>query len=323
MTDIATKNYPASAKVLVKGTNQSRTALGIANAYLLIHPKATVADLNKAFPSDKLGLGKFKMFLDEQGRTEFVANLKTHAANEDPEKSLKSNYFYEDDNFTLMLNMKNGSKVAVYQMWPSDKFSALVEWAKQHDIYVSEFDQGARGQKGGFELEYLNNWKPKKSIPWWMWLLIAALIVVIILLLAKGGNKEPEQVVVTDTVTITKVDTVYVQQLEEIEKNFNAAQFEQNKSDLNDDAKFVLHDLQKLMDRNPELKLRIVGHTSEEGDANFNQKLSEARAKAAVDFLISQGVDESRLQYEGKGSSEPLEPGNNEINRRTEFEVVE
>ena len=128
--------------------------------------------------------------------------------------------------------------------------------------------------------------------------------------------------VVTDTVTVTQVDTVYVQQLEEIEKNFNAAQFEQNKSDLNDDAKFVLHDLQKLMDRNPELRLRIVGHTSEEGDANFNQKLSEARAKAAVDFLISQGVDESRLQYEGKGSSEPLEPGNNEINRRTEFEVI-
>ena len=335
MSEIATKNYPASAKVLVKGKNQSRTALGIANAYLLIHPDATVADLNEAFPSDKLGIGKFKMFLDEQGRTEFVANLKTHAANEDPEKSLKSNYFYEDDNFTLMLNLKNGSKVAVYQMWPSDKFSTLVEWVKQYDIYVSEFDQGARGQKGGFELEYLNNWKPviiekevikeveKKHIPWWVWLLIAALVVVLILLLAKGCNKEPEQVVVTDTVTVTQVDTVYVQQLEEIEKNFNAAQFEQNKSDLNDDAKFVLHDLQKLMDRNPELKLRIVGHTSEEGDANFNQKLSEARAKAAVDFLISQGVDESRLQYEGKGSSEPLEPGNNEINRRTEFEVVE
>ena len=67
MSDIATKNYPASAKVLVKGKNQSRTALGIANAYLLIHPDATVADLNEAFPSDKLGLGKFKMFLDEQG----------------------------------------------------------------------------------------------------------------------------------------------------------------------------------------------------------------------------------------------------------------
>lgn len=338
MPDIATKNYPASAKVLVKGENLSRTALGIANAYLLIHPDATISELNEAFPSDKVGLGKSKMFLDEQGRTEFVANLKTHAANEDPETSLINTYFYEDENFTLMLNLKDGSKVAVRQMWSKEKFPTLVEWVKQYDIYVSEFKQGARGRKGGYELEYLNNWKPvvvekvvekevikeveKKHIPWWVWLLIAALVVVLILLLAKGCNKEPEQVVVTDTITVTKVDTVYVQQLEEIEKNFNAAQFEQNKSDLNDDAKFVLHDLQKLMDRNPELKLRIVGHTSEEGDANFNQKLSEARAKAAVDFLISQGVDESRLQYEGKGSSEPLEPGNNEINRRTEFEVI-
>lgn len=339
MSEIETKNYPPSAKVLVKGKNQSRTALGIANAYLLIHPNATISDLNAAFPSEQLDLGKFKMFLDEQGRKELVANTKTHASNDDPEKSLKSNYFYEDENFSLMMTLKDGSKVATYQMWSADIFKKLVEWAKHHDIYVSEFEQGARGVKGGFELEYLNNWKPtviekvvekevvkeveKKHIPWWLWLLLGVLVALIIFLFARGCNKEPETVVVTDTVVEHVTDTVYVQQLEEIEKNFNAAKFEKGKTDLSDESKFVLHDLQKLMDKNPELKLRIVGHTSEEGDANFNQKLSEARAKAAVDFLISQGIDESRLQYEGKGSSEPLEPGNHEINRRTEFEVID
>lgn len=120
---------------------------------------------------------------------------------------------------------------------------------------------------------------------------------------------------------MTKTDTVYVRQIEEIEKNFNAAQFEADKADLNDKAKFALHDLAKVMKKNPEFKVTIVGHTSAEGDADHNQKLSEARAKAAYDFLISEGVAADRLSYEGKGSSEPVDRNNPDANRRTEFIV--
>ena len=122
------------------------------------------------------------------------------------------------------------------------------------------------------------------------------------------------------------MDTVYVKQIEEIEKNFNAAEFVAGKADLSDDAKFVLHDLAKMMQKHPNLKLQLVGHTSAEGDAAFNQKLSEDRAQAAVDFMISHGgIDASRLEAIGKGSSElknkenPMAPEN----RRTEFIVVE
>jgi outer membrane protein OmpA-like peptidoglycan-associated protein len=77
------------------------------------------------------------------------------------------------------------------------------------------------------------------------------------------------------------------------------------------------------MTKHPELKLQLVGHTSAEGDAEFNQRLSEARAQAAVDFLVSRGIDASRLEAIGKGSSEPLDPNNLEVNRRTEFIIVE
>ena len=108
-----------------------------------------------------------------------------------------------------------------------------------------------------------------------------------------------------------------------IEKDFNAATFFQGKADLSDDAKFVLHDLAKLMAKHPELKLKLVGHTSSEGDPAFNQKLSEARAQAAVDFLIGRGIEANRLEAAGKGSSEPLDVNNPEANRRTEFIVVE
>jgi outer membrane protein OmpA-like peptidoglycan-associated protein len=121
-------------------------------------------------------------------------------------------------------------------------------------------------------------------------------------------------------------DTLYIQQIAEIEKNFNAAEFELGKAELSEDAKFVLHDLAKVMKDNEGLTLKILGHTSAEGDAQLNQKLSEARAKAAVDFLVErEGVAAERLSYEGLGSSQlkNTENPNAPENRRTEFVVVE
>ena len=95
------------------------------------------------------------------------------------------------------------------------------------------------------------------------------------------------------------------------------------KAELSDEAKFVLHDLAQLMDKQSDLKVKIVGHTSSEGDPLFNQKLSEDRAQAAVDFLVSRGIDASRLIAEGKGSSEPIDLENPDANRRTEFIIIE
>lgn len=324
MSDIQTTNYPSTAKVLVRSENMSRTALGIAHAYLLIYPNSTVESLNKAFPKEEFGQGS-DLFLGPNERKAYIE------AHKNDEKSLRTNYFYEEEK--AMLKLKDGSEVAVLQMWSSDKFPKLVEWAKRYDIYVAEFTKGAKGKLGFFELEYLNNWKPviiekvveKKHIPWWVWLLLGLAVVGIILALLCRPKAKTEVVTVTDTVVQTVVNTVYIQQLEEIENNFNAAEFVKGKADLSEDAKFVLHDLAKLMSKYPELKLRIEGHTSAEGDASFNQKLSEARAQAAVTFLVEhEGIDASRLEAEGFGSSklknadDPMAPEN----RRTEFEII-
>ena len=88
----------------------------------------------------------------------------------------------------------------------------------------------------------------------------------------------------------------------------------------------MLHDLAKVLEKNPELRLRLEGHTSAEGDAAVNQKLSEARAQAAVTFLVEhEGIDAARLEAVGKGSSElknTADPMAAE-NRRTEFIVLE
>jgi outer membrane protein OmpA-like peptidoglycan-associated protein len=340
MSEIQTTNYPSTAKVLVRSENMSRTALGIAHAYLLIYPDSTVESLNKAFPKEQFEQGS-PLFL---GPAERKAYIEAH--NND-EKSLRTNYFYEEAN--AMLKLKDGSEVAVLQMWSGDKFPKLVDWAKRYDIYVAEFAKGARGKLGFFDLEYLNNWKPlivdakvkdpepkkkKKSFLWlWILLLLIAIAIIVFLLMRSCQPKEPETIVVRDTVVqvekeevIVEVhDTLYVQQLAEIEENFNAAQFKKDKADLSEDAKFVLHDLAKLMKQYPELRLRIEGHTSAEGDAKHNQKLSEARAQAAVDFLVQrEGIEADRLEAAGFGSSNPKNVDDPKApeNRRTEFEII-
>jgi len=78
-----------------------------------------------------------------------------------------------------------------------------------------------------------------------------------------------------------------------------------------------------MLKNNPDLKLRIVGHTSKEGAEDFNQKLSEARAKAAVDFLVNErSIEALRLEFKGVGSSQPIDETQLDVNRRTEFIVV-
>jgi ompA family protein len=96
------------------------------------------------------------------------------------------------------------------------------------------------------------------------------------------------------------------------------------KAELSETSKAVLMDLVKLLNENPSVKLQLEGHTSAEGDDNFNKKLSTSRAKAAVDFLVANGIDSSRLSYSGLGSSQLKNTANPEAdeNRRVEFIVI-
>lgn len=72
-------------------------------------------------------------------------------------------------------------------------------------------------------------------------------------------------------------------------------------------AKPVLDDIAQKLKANPEFKLvMITGHTDRIGSTEYNQKLSEKRANDVKDYLVSQGVDASRLQVVGKGESEPV-----------------
>ena len=304
-----------ASKVRVYGKAQNRTALGIMHAYLVMYPQATVEDLRKAFPRADIN--------PDSG----VDEIFQHES--EPHYKEWAEWYFEKDDEVLVL--QDGSKVAVCTMWTKASFDRVVKHAKLYDIEVAEFEKGQRGEKGGFRLEYLNGYVPRvpaEKSHKWLWTCLAALAIIAIilcLLLAKGCQKTEPQIVEVEKVVVVH-DTLYIQQIEEIEKDFNAAEFVKGKADLSESAKFVLHDLAKVLEKNPELRLRLEGHTSAEGDAAFNQNLSEARAQAAVTFLVEhEGIDASRLEAVGKGSSElkntedPMAPEN----RRTDFIVLE
>lgn len=70
----------------------------------------------------------------------------------------------------------------------------------------------------------------------------------------------------------------------------------------------------------------VIGHTDNVGEADYNQKLSEARAVATNDYLISKfGLNASRFELVGKGETEPFDPSDpgHSMNRRVEFKTLD
>ena len=76
----------------------------------------------------------------------------------------------------------------------------------------------------------------------------------------------------------------------------------------------------------PTLKIEISGHTDSKGSAEMNQKLSENRAKAVVDYLLKAGIPTNRLTFKGYGKDQPISTNETEVgrqlNRRTEFTIL-
>jgi outer membrane protein OmpA-like peptidoglycan-associated protein len=87
-----------------------------------------------------------------------------------------------------------------------------------------------------------------------------------------------------------------------------------------------LRDLAQALRDNPELSVRLVGHTDNIGSDGFNLKLSFYRAQKIKDYLIGEGVPASRISIDGKGKKEPLNDNSTEekraLNRRVELTIL-
>lgn len=94
-------------------------------------------------------------------------------------------------------------------------------------------------------------------------------------------------------------------------------EFAKLSSDLPPSAADALGSIAEYLTTNPDAKIKVEGHVSV--DFQGAQNLSEARAQSTKDFLISLGIDSSRIETEGKGYTEPIEGANRSENQRVEF----
>ena len=104
-----------------------------------------------------------------------------------------------------------------------------------------------------------------------------------------------------------------------------------DKWEIRADAKPELNKLVLLLKNNPTIDIEMGSHCDSRGNDNYNLVLSEKRAEATVLYLISQGIDSSRLQWKGYGETKLVNRCSNGVqcaeeehqqNRRTEFKVI-
>jgi outer membrane protein OmpA-like peptidoglycan-associated protein len=102
--------------------------------------------------------------------------------------------------------------------------------------------------------------------------------------------------------------------------------FESGKYDLLPASYPELDKLTAYLKKNPKVKIEIAGHTDNTGSATSNRTLSQKRAEAAMNYLISKGINKNRLKHKGYGSSRPVDsnsmPEGRKNNRRVEVSII-
>ncbi|WMN07600.1 OmpA family protein [Marivirga arenosa] len=90
-------------------------------------------------------------------------------------------------------------------------------------------------------------------------------------------------------------------------------------------SKSELDRMVEVMNENSAIEVVIIGHTDSTGPEEYNQMLSEKRAQSVVNYLTNNGIKSERLEYVGKGETEPAYPNdtreNRAKNRRVNFKV--
>ena len=106
--------------------------------------------------------------------------------------------------------------------------------------------------------------------------------------------------------------------------------FEYDKSNITQQGAFELNKLVQILQRNPTMKIKIESHTDNRGSDVYNLKLSDERARSTMQYIISKGINGSRLEARGYGESSPkvdcgidCSEEQHAINRRSEFLILD
>lgn len=159
-----------------------------------------------------------------------------------------------------------------------------------------------------------------------------------------------DRTTLTEMVTDITYDTILVLEKEELNKVFvlENIYYDLDESFIRPDAAVELDKLVLLLQDNPQIKIELSSHTDSRQTDAYNNRLSDRRAKSAVNYLVEQGIEPSRLVARGYGESKPFkikdENGNDiiltetyiesfedidkreelhQLNRRTEFKILE
>lgn len=128
-----------------------------------------------------------------------------------------------------------------------------------------------------------------------------------------------------DTTTVT----IYMQRIgsntefhvQNVYYNFDKGNFQPEPS-----SYAALDSMVNFMKDNPSISVEIRSHTDKLGTDAYNKELSLKRAQAVLDYLVSKGVDRSRMIARGMGETAPIKSGNDYVdrqwNRRTEFRII-
>lgn len=139
----------------------------------------------------------------------------------------------------------------------------------------------------------------------------------------KGAYYYVDMVTLTRDGDFSKADESLALDTTYILKNVH---FEFDKFLLDENAKTELAKVFEHLQQHPELKITIHGHTDGQGTLQYNQNLSENRAKTISSYLKKLGLENSRISWRGHGSSKPVSENNSEEgrrqNRRAEFELT-
>ena len=107
----------------------------------------------------------------------------------------------------------------------------------------------------------------------------------------------------------------------------NGIRFDVNKATLKPESMGIINEIYELLEKYPDLKFSVEGHTDSDGEDTFNQTLSEERAQTVMNKLITMGISADRLSSKGWGETMPINSNgtaeSNAENRRVEFVKVE
>ena len=116
---------------------------------------------------------------------------------------------------------------------------------------------------------------------------------------------------------------------EEVGKKFvlDNIYYDLNKFNIRPDAAAELDKLVTILQDNPTLRIELSSHTDARDTDTYNQKLSQNRARSAVDYVVSKGIDQTRLVARGYGETQlivkaAITEEEHQRNRRTEFKIL-